>query len=240
MKKKTLMIAMITLIAATFGACGKENVQDSDELYRHAIEDAVFADEDEIMDLVTLTPDDDRVTWDDKGRVLLLTFHRYPDSYPTGETVTLEWGEVWTFTEKEMASQYAAEISHDNDYDAALKHLLGMPLDKENTTVTGFWVYPKDIIRPAYQTDPTDKSMKVAFEEAPDSEYKEWFDDNILSSYFYGDYPWTRLGYTYNWGNHDSEYGVTEFLVKSGAQVEVEFTETEEEFIDRLEAIQNP
>lgn len=234
MKKRVIVVAMLTMLAATMGACGKESQNQSD-LYEQSVEDAVFAEEDEIMELVSLTSEDDRVTWDDQGRVLLLTFHRYPDSYPEGETVTLEWGEVWTFTEKEMASRFAEEMKEDKDYDLALKHLLGLPQEKESTTVTAFWVEPEDVIRPAYQMDATDGSMTVTLSDDVDEEYKAWFDQNILDSYFYGDYPWTRLGYTYNWGGHGTEYGVTEFLVKAGAQVEVEYTKTEEEFVNGLE-----
>lgn len=234
MKKRVIVVAMLTMLAATMGACGKESQNQSD-LYEQSVEDAVFAEEDEIMELVSLTSEDDRVIWDDQGRVLLLTFHRYPDSYPEGETVTLEWGEVWTFTEKEMASRFAEEMKEDKDYDLALKHLLGLPQEKESTTVTAFWVEPEDVIRPAYQMDATDGSMTVTLSDDVDEEYKAWFDQNILDSYFYGDYPWTRLGYTYNWGGHGTEYGVTEFLVKAGAQVEVEYTKTEEEFVNGLE-----
>ena len=234
MKKRVIVVAMLTMLAATMGACGKESQNQSD-LYEQTVEEAVLAEEDEIMELVSLTSEDDRVTWDDQGRVLLLTFHRYPDSYPEGETVTLEWGEVWTFTEKEMASRFAEEMKEDKDYDLALKHLLGLPQEKESTTVTAFWVEPEDVIRPAYQMDATDGSMTVTLSDDVDEEYKAWFDQNILDSYFYGDYPWTRLVYTYNWGGHGTEYGVTELLVKAGAQVEVEYTKTEEEFVNGLE-----
>lgn len=234
MKKRVIIVTLLTMLAATMGACGKESQNQSD-LYEQSVEDAVFAEEDEIMELVSLTSEDDRVTWDDQGRVLLLTFHRYPDSYPEGETVTLEWGEVWTFTEKEMASRFAEEMKEDKDYDLALKHLLGLPQEKESTTVTAFWVDPEDVLRPAYQMDATDGSMTVTLSDDVDEEDKAWFDQNILDSYFYGDYPWTRLGYTYNWGGHGTEYGVTEFLVKAGAQVEVEYTKTEEEFVNGLE-----
>ena len=34
----------------------------------------------------------------EEGRVLLYTFHKYPDSYRDGTDVKLEWGNVWTFT----------------------------------------------------------------------------------------------------------------------------------------------
>ena len=76
--------------------------------------------------------------------------------------------------------------------------------------------------------------MTNDFGESVDEEFKAWFDDNILWSYFYGEYPWTRLGYTYDWADNGTEYGMTEFIVESGAEVKVEFTETTEEFLNRI------
>ena len=68
-----------------------------------------------------------------------------------------------------------------------------------------------------------------------DETYKQWFDQNILWSYFTSDYPWTRLGYTYDWSGGESEYGLSEFLIYDGSKTEIEFTYTTEEFVDWLE-----
>ena len=206
-----------------------------EELYKMAVKDAVFAEEDEIKPLVSLTKDDELVTWDDKGRVLLCTWHSYPDSYPEGETVTTKWGSVWVYTDKEMAS-YAEELKNAKDPTMRLRQLISISPGKTHSTVTGMWVKPSDVIRPAYQTDATDGRMFTAFEdvEKVDEQFKEWFDQNILNSYFYGEYPWTRLGYTYDWADNGKEYGLTEFLVKQNADVEVAFTETTDEFLQRI------
>ncbi len=203
-----------------------------EELYKNSVRDAAFADEDEILPLVTLTKDDDMTTWNG-DKVLLLTWHNYPDSYPEGENVTIEWGPVWTFTDKEIAS-YSEELKKADDPEMRLKQLIAFAPDSEHSTVTGFWVDPNNVKRPAYQYDPTTDSMTVSFGENPDEEFKAWFDENILWSYFYGEYPWTRLGYTYDWADNGTEYGFTEFIVESGAEVTVEFTETTEEFLKRI------
>ena len=65
--------------------------------------------------------------------------------------------------------------------------------------------------------------------------YKEWFDANILWSYFESEYPWTRLGYTYDWSGETSEYGLTEFLLFDGETSQVEFTLPTLEFVNWLE-----
>lgn len=207
----------------------------NEELYAMAVKDATIAEEDEIEPLVSLTKEDPLVTWDDQGRVLLCTWHSYPDSYPEGETVTAAWGYIWTFTDKEMAS-HAGELKESEDAKMRMRQLISIDPNKNHSTVTGLWVDPSDVVRPAYQSDATDGSMTVAFPEGEevDESFKTWFDQNILSSYFYGSYSWTRLGYTYDWADNGKEYGLTEFLIKQNAEMEVAFTDTTEEFLQRL------
>lgn len=207
----------------------------NEELYALAVKDAAIAEEDEIEPLVSLTKQDPLVTWDEQGRVLLCTWHSYPDSYPEGETVTASWGSIWTFTDKEMAT-HAGELKESEDAKMRLRQLISIDPNKNHSTVTGLWVDPSDVIRPAYQSDAANGSMWTAFPEGEevDESFKAWFDQNILSSYYYGSYPWTRLGYTYDWADNGKEYGVTEFLIKQNAEMEVAFTETTEEFLQRL------
>lgn len=207
----------------------------NEELYAMAVKDAAIAEEDEIKPLVSLTKQDPLVTWDDQGRVLLCTWHSYPDSYPEGETVTAKWGYIWTFTDKEIAT-HAGELKESEDARMRLRQLISIDPNKNHSTVTGLWVNPSDVIRPAYQSDATNGSMWTAFPEGKetDESFKAWFDQNILNSYYYGSYPWTRLGYTYDWADNGKEYGLTEFLIKQDAQMEVAFTETTDEFLQRL------
>ena len=54
---------------------------------------------------------------------------------------------------------------------------------------------------------------------------------HISSHYCENTYPWTRLGYTYDWAENGEEYGLSEFLLTDGAEVTVEFTKTLEEFL---------
>lgn len=256
MKRKAygkVIVAVAVTLVLTMAGCGKEasntgneanaggtsestgEAVTTEELFEQAVEDSVFAEESEVESLVSLAKDDKMVTWDDQGRVLLCTWHNYPDSYPEGETVTIEWGPVWTFTDLEIDS-HAEELKEADDPEMRLKQIIAFAPDSEHSTVTGFWVDPADVCRPAYQSDPTDGTMTIAFadEENVDETFREWFDENILWSYFYGAYPWTRLGYTYDWADNGTEYGMTEFIVNTGAEVEVAFTETTEEFFERL------
>lgn len=234
MKKKLFCVLMIAFFTAALAGCGKKSgvAKSPEELYQDAVRDAAFADDDEILPLVSLVESDKMTTWEN-GKVLFLTWHNYPDSYPEGETITIQWGPVWVFTDKEIAS-HSKELKNAEDPETRLKQIISFAPDSEHSTVTGFWVDPQNVKRPAYQSNPMIGDMTNCFDENVDEDFKSWFDDNTLWSYYYGGYPWTRLGYTYDWADNGTEYGVTEFIVEDGAEVTVEFTETTEEFLNRI------
>ncbi|MDE7063487.1 MAG: hypothetical protein K2O73_09630 [Lachnospiraceae bacterium] len=240
--KKTIItgaLLALVLAASMFTGCKKQASVSMEELYEMAVRDAVFADEDEILPLVTIDKDSDMVTWNEAGdKVLLLVWHKYPDSYPDGEDVEIQWGEVWTFTEKELVSWYKANEDDITDMTLRLEQLIGLPEGKGNTYFTAFWVDPADIVRPAYVTDITAQMTNVSSFDEPSNEFEEWyadwFDGNILWSYFDSAYPWTRLGYTYDWADNGQEYGLSEFIVLPDSNVTVEFTMTNEAFFEWL------
>lgn len=220
------------------GAAVESSNKSDEELYKDAVKDAMTVESEEILPVVSLAEGEPYAVYsEDKTRLLLFTYHKYPDSYPDGQEVTIDWGDVWTFTGGEMADWFAVNKKELRDPGKRFRQLLGLPADNMATHFTGLWVKPEDIIRPAYVTDITEKSMSDSFISNTDAEYKEWFDDNIIDSYFEGSYPWTRLGYTYDWSfESGSDYGLSEFLIRDGAQVEVAYTCTREEFQGKLDS----
>lgn len=233
---------------AVFNATKKEEVAELDPLtqrYLEAVRDALTIEDDEIMTLVTLNKGDPLVTYDDKGRVLLLTAHRVPDVFKDGSKDKLKLAS-WTFTDREFAAWLAyilktqAQDVADNkiDWHLRLGQLLGMPANAQRTHVTALWVNPKDVIRPAYSTDIYSQQMSKNFADAisnHDANYQEWFNGKIIDNYFSAyPYPWTRLGYSYDWGNSCSDYGLSEFLVQVGAPYEVAYTLTIDEFVAKV------
>ena len=173
--------------------------------------------------------------YNEEGRVLLYTFHKYPDSYPDGTDVKLEWGNVWTFTGGELEDWYQENKEGVTDWQTRMKELLGLTPDNESNYVTAMWVKPEDVFRPAYISDIGTVEMTDSFSEDVDADYKEWFDANIISSYYDGEYPWTRLGYTYDWADNGQAYGLSEFIVKQDSDVKVAYTVELGEMIQKLE-----
>ncbi len=212
---------------------------DNDALYDIAVRDSVFADNDELLPLVNISRDDDRVIWNG-DKVLMGLVHKYPDIYPDGEDVTLKWGDVWVFSAGEMYQWINSNGNGVNDWQERLEQLLGLPEWKNYTSVTTVWVDADLLHRPANVADPT-AAMELTYKPTGDDEFdakfKSWYDSTILWSYFNEiKYPWTRLGYTYDWADNGKEYGLSEFILFSGETVSVDHTCTINEFVVNVKA----
>ena len=224
-----------SVLAAEETEASDESGDDLQILFDEAVKDAMIIDKDEILPVVSLDEGEPYAVYDDEGRILLYTFHKYPDSYPDGADVKLEWGNVWTFTGGELEEKYQENKDSVTDWQTRLKELIGLRPDNESNYFTAMWVKPEDVFRPAYVSDIGTVEMTDSFSEDVNEEYKAWFDDNIISSYFDGAYPWTRLGYTYDWADNGQEYGLSEFIVKKDSNIKVAYTVELDEMLKKLE-----
>ena len=209
--------------------------ESTQEQYAEAVQDAITIEEGEVQDLVTITEDSDLVTFNaDKDKVLMLSFNNHPESYVEGETFTCEYGEIWTFTDKEIVQWYKENKDGVEDWTLRFNQLLGVPADKEYACVSAFWVDLDELKRPAYETDITQQIDPEKLTTEDVDGIQDWFDDNIVWSYFDSAYPWTRLGYTYDWADNDTDYGLSEFIILPDSVIEVEWTKNQAEFLDWL------
>ena len=199
-----------SVLAAEETEASDESGDDLQILFDEAVKDAMIIDKDEILPVVSL----------DEG-----------EPY----AVKLEWGNVWTFTGGELEEKYQENKDSVTDWQTRLKELIGLRPDNESNYFTAMWVKPEDVFRPAYVSDIGTVEMTDSFSEDVNEEYKAWFDDNIISSYFDGAYPWTRLGYTYDWADNGQEYGLSEFIVKKDSNIKVAYTVELDEMLKKLE-----
>lgn len=217
-----------------------KEVLSDEELYDRAVRDAAFIDSDEVLPLVNISKEDENVTWNEAGDQVLVAFmHKYPGSYPAGEEITLQWGNVWCVPEKELCLWVQENGEGVENWTTRLHQVLGMPTTKEYTTVTALWIDADLLYRPANVTDPAAEMTEIyqaTGDDAFDAMYKAWFDSNIIWSYFDSAFPWTRLGYTYDWADNGTEYGVSEFLIFSGATATVAYTYSVEDFVSYAQA----
>lgn len=103
-----------------------------------------------------------------------------------------------------------------------LEQRLGLPPGNGKTRFVEMWVNTEDLFRPTPDPDITDTVAGLDFPPDTSQEYMDWFEALRAESYsLEHGYPWTRLGYTYDWGSPDSVVGFSEFVIRSGAIVDV-------------------
>lgn len=218
----------------------KIDEKDWETRYNEATVDAMTIEEEEILPVLAVTKDEDLIRWNDEGKVLMVTFSRHPESYPEGKSAVMDDGEVWVTSLPEMEAWFADNYGKDkneDDWAGRFETLLGMPADGKHTHFSAVWADVKDLTRPAYNPDVEDDEVLTAFSEDDpvDEDFKSWFDGNIVGSYFEWQYPWTRLGYTYDYADNGVEYGLSEFLINADSKVDVEFTYTVDEMVEYLQ-----
>lgn len=196
-------------------------ISDLDAAYAASVADAAQADPDEVVDdLVTLAPDDPRVTWDEQGRVLLGTWTSW-NGYDDLVGQSTELGrEVWATAVPNLSGECASWGLQGEALVLRLEQHLGLPPGNGKDRMVSLWVDPADVFRPCPDPSVTTPSCGLEAPEGVPAEHAAWVADLAASSYGEGGYPWTRLGYTYDWGG-DSEVGQTEFVIRAGASVGV-------------------
>lgn len=250
--KNTLRSNLLRGIVCLFllggaAACSKNDdpvtpAQDLNALYANSIKDAMTADSTEIIDtLWAITPTNTRLQWktiNGKQYVLMATFMRFPSSYPQGDSITTSWGESFLFAPAQMKAKLSG-MPAGTDTILRICQVLGLPPvnPKTNTHIAQMWVQPSQLYRPAGNPDITTTTTGAVLVPGVSNDYLTWFNDYILFAYFHTltsatdyHYPWTRLGYTYDWAPGAKEVGMSEFVMKAGSGAWVEKTTTAQAF----------
>ena len=104
--------------------------------------------------------------------------------------------------------------------------MLGLPATSLNDTIVEFYVDPQYLLRPSRDPEITDREAEISFRtntpyaDKVSTNYSAWFQSTIISRNYgmtngvWNAYPWTQLGYTYDWlktGNN--VMGLSEFVI---------------------------
>lgn len=246
---QTLKINYFLLLCALgmFGllvGCKKDNVVPSepespslsmDDLYKNAILDAMVADSAEVIDsLWALTPENTSLQWktiNGKPHVLLASFMRYPSSYPVGDSINNSWGESWVFIPQQMKARIGSSFSAESDTTMRICQLLGLPPanERSNTHIAEVWVNPEQLYRPAGDPAVTTATAGAALSNNSSETFASWFNSYIVFAYYRTlsatadyHYPWTRLGYTYDWAPETNNVGMSEYVLQANSGIWVE------------------
>ncbi len=141
---------------------------------------------------------------------------------------------TWVTVAPEVSNFCKALGLKDQRLTARLEQLLGLPPEGKKAYFIELWVNPDDLFRPCADPEINDQECAPNFPRSKfvmiSSEYVSWFFDLRNSSYGASGYPWTRLGYTYDWGNPASHVGVSEYIIRPGSTVKIKATPSTAEY----------
>ncbi len=224
------------------GEAGNNNGDDVNQQFAAAVNDARVADYNEISrDLIPINKYNPDIIWDGtpgNSRVLVVTWTGgdYYDDY-VGKDYYLTVN-VWVTVVPEIKT-YFEEHGYNPETITTLRieQVMGLPPNDGKTKFVEIWVNPKDLFRPSPDPEISDREAELDF---PDSQFRVYSTDTYIkegdTSYTYVDWfnymipasydstnpmPWTRLGYTYNWGNNEGEIGLSEFVIKGDSTIGV-------------------
>ena len=203
---------------------------DPEARYAAAIEDAETASADDIVTTLTpITPYNEMLTWrgePGESAVLVVTWTDAPPQETASDSVTTG-EEIWVTAVPDLQS-FCEELDLEGDaLDLRLNQRLGLPPDSGYDQFVELWVDPADLFRPCPDPQITDQQCELDFPRperfvAVSDTHKEWFNELKTTMYDDDGFPWTRLGYTYDWGHPDDPVGPSEFVIRSDAIVAVE------------------
>ncbi len=224
----TLFLGLLCILSACAGASQNSSLPNLQHAYSQAIRDAEVAELEEISrNLVAIIPSNDALRWNrETGEVLVVTWTSwggYDDC--VGKAMELS-REVWVTVVPEVKDFFRDAQLPSAAISLRLEQLLGLPPVAGKTKFVEMWVLPEDLFRPAPDPEVSDHEAGVDFPVSTrfvtiSETHRQWFLDLKRTSYGADGYPWTRLGYTYDWGNPESEIGVSEFVIPAGATVTI-------------------
>ena len=212
--------------------------QDILDSFQAALADAAKRDPARIdRNLIAITPDNKGLVWKGEGsdaKLLTVVFTGYTgyDSLVGGVTTLTR--DVWITIPQELQNFCATHDIPDGGVTFRLEQLIGLGPNGGHTRLVEIWVSPDDLFRPSPDPEISDHEAGLDFPVSNSltvsAAHIQWIEDLEAISYLPTGLPWTRLGYTYDWGNPNSIIGLSEFVIRSGATVEIQSTNSPEDY----------
>jgi len=222
----TLAAIVVGLLAAC-GGTASVTEPDPEARYQAAIQDARTAEPSEITTALTpLAPHNDALVWrtvGDTARQVLVVTWGGSETLPSaaaGDTVTADQ-DVWV-TAVPALKRFCRGLDRTGDrLQLRLAQRLGLPPDANYDRFVELWVRPRALVRPCPDPEVTDRECELrtpkprAHVRISDA-HQEWFQGLKATSYGPDGYPFTGLGYTYDWHPATDEVGPSEFVLRPG------------------------
>jgi len=209
-------------------------------LYNLAVADAAYPEESEVYDgLVKIDKSNPDLIWKTiKGEdhVLMLSWKSDKSYYPDSGPYNTQTWPIWVTAAPQLLKRMKKEQAKDTDL--RLKQLLGLPPNGKYKYFIEFWVKPEDMFRPCVDDEITDTKCDWCGFGDTSSYRSEWINRTRVNRYYpcglYNKYPWTQLGYTYDWNpENKSHIGLSEFVIKAGKDIVVNQAFTTDEYLKK-------
>ena len=196
------------------------------DAYKEALTDSVETELGEIIDNLTIIDEskaNPNLYLDTQGRVLVVTFTEYPKFDPSKSDA------IWVTVApklKSFCTNYKSQNPNieTEELNLRIKQLLGIVPESKKTYIVELWVDPTLLHRPNnlgnvssseekdflswLQSEPLKKQMELVQDLQQDKPSSELAKKH---------YPWTGLGYTFDWASKldpsIKEAGLSEFVV---------------------------
>lgn len=220
---------------------------DAETLYQTSIEEAMSPSPSKVYsELVSINSQNNNLTTktiNGEEYILVVTWKQNISYYkPYLDSAFYNTGKypIWITTAPELLNRMKREKA--KDVNLRLKQLLGLPPNAVYSYFIEFWVKPQDLFRPCPDNEITDNTCELCLPEGTSEEYKTWINDNRISRYYncelYDKYPWTQLGYTYDWNpKNKSHVGLSEFVISANKNIVINAIYTTEEYLNKNNAI---
>lgn len=238
-----IVLSLIGLVAGCPRAASTGNttpddtnpVPDADQTtYQRALDKAKNPTPADIHDQLTpITQKNDQLIWkqiDGHDHVQVgswvSTFEYYQDSL--GQSYNTGPYDIWVTAAPELQALCRDPAWRGDDVDQRLMRFLGLPPTTKKVGFAIFWVRPDDLFRPCPDNEITDSACSLALPDDVAPWYRAWFNDLRARQYQVSQvpqssgWPWTQLGYTFDWHNIERPIGISEFVIKQNATVHIE------------------
>jgi len=211
--------------------------------FERAKEDARMIEECERWDgLQAIRLDNPDLIWDIDGKMVLMVSwvdNKSPYAHLKPGSVQPVSGQLWATSVPAIRTMLLREVYKTSlgsrnvgasgarpslDVVRRTKQYLGLPLESQYGSFVEFWVAPQALVRACDDSEVDDRRCQgrpgasVAQAAKPPQAYSN------------SNFPFTGLGYTYDWGNPVTEVGASEFLVRENNNIRVVRVSTNAEY----------
>jgi hypothetical protein len=222
----SLLLLLVLSSAALKETTSRESLEDLWVRYNAAVVDSATYRHENLRHLFPLRFDPATMN----TPVVTLTGY----DYPLGPQTLSRY--IWV-TEVPEVQQKCQKFASE-ELELSLRELLGLQPEAKIGNFVAMTVKASDIFRPSpnpittsetlCNSPDTDTTCGELFPDWVNNDHKSWIANQMLTSYLVSSthngaysYPWTRLGYTYNWKPGADRYGASEYVIRPGSIVTV-------------------